>query len=690
MNDYDALRQETLALLDELIEIARRSGADETERRLVAARALLADGGLLTVVCGEFKRGKSSLLNALLEEPGLLPVDDYFATSLVTTVSYGTQERVTVHLAAADGSLREQPISRDELASYVTEGGNPGNAKGVRGVVIEIPSPRLASGLRLVDTPGIGGVYAEHSAATAAALPGAHAIIFVTDATQPLAKSELHFLRGAAETASLLGERDALLFVLTKTDLVSDYSELLANTRRKLAEVTGWPPDQVTVIPVSSQARLDYLSGGDPADLELSNFAALEDYLWGALTRRRAAALLSRALDDLERSARALLQPVDEETELLTDRTAQRAEESRRASQDRQRRLDELRAGDAAWRRDLARAVAGIAREVQVTAMAGVDDVWHRLRVEYLHDPDLLADTDKLVNQLTDDMIMVISTANRLLDERAARLQRDFATRNHLDLGHAEIGRLPEPPVSGISARADVGAQDRPGTLLRNWRDISTGSTLGSVLGAVVGGLIGQILIPIPGAGAVLGASIAGAIGGVAGGALGLRASAKAVRQQDHEARRRSLQLTLEPFYREHRRHIEAAVPAVADDFTIAITAELDSRIAQERDSAAESARRAKEASQTDAASVQERLTRLAAERAPLDRCRRRVTELIRAAAALAARPPAAGQPAEEQQAPGHPVSGDPAAGEPAAGPAAAAAESGASGTDGAWADEQS
>lgn len=679
MNDYDTLRQDALRLFAELTEIARRTGATETGHRLRAGQEALEASILLAVVCGEFKRGKSSLLNALLDEPGLLPVDDYFATSLVTTVSYGSQLRITVHLAAADGTVRAREISRDELGEYVTEGGNPGNSKGVKAVTIEIPSPRLASGLTLVDTPGIGGVHPEHGAATAAALPGAHAIIFTTDATQPLTKSELHFLRGAAETADILDEQDALLFVLTKIDLVSDYGDIMANTRRKLADLTGWPEHRVTVIPVSSQAKLDFLADGDEADLRMSNFSALEHHLWGALMRRRAKVILGRALTDLELSAVALLRPIDEETTLLRDRTAQKAEQLRTATQERQRRLDDLRAGDAVWRRDLANAVAKITREVQVTAIAGVDDVWHRLRVEYLSDAELLHDTDRLVNRLVDDMVLVVTTANRLLQDRAARLQREFTKRNHLDLGHAEIGRLPDPPVSNIMVTADLGAAERPSNVLRNWRDVSTGSTLGGMLGIIVGGVVGQFLIPVPGAGAAIGASIAGALGGVVGGAFGLQVSAKAVKQQDNEARRRSLQLTLEPFYREQRRHIEMALPDVADEFTEAIKAELDSRIVQERDSANESERRAKEASQLDAAKVQEALTRLTAERAPLDRCRQQITGLAQAANDLKAEP-YAGSP-DGSAAPGQtsPQDGE-APPDPAPGP---------DGTDGEWADDQ-
>jgi GTPase SAR1 family protein len=641
VTDYDSLRQATLSLFPEIIGIAKRATASETERRLVVAQAALEDSSLLTVVCGEFKRGKSSLLNALLDEPELLPVDDYYATSLVTSVAYGEQERIVVRLAK-NGKPEERPIGREELADYVTEGGNPGNGKGVQAVAIEIPSQRLASGLVLVDTPGVGGVYAAHAEATTAAIPGASAIVFVTDATQPLTESELHFLRRTAETAKVLEDEDALLFVLTKIDLVSDFDAILANTRRKLADITGRQESSVTVVPVSSRAKLEFLAGGDEADLLMSNFGELEHLIWGALTRRRAKVILGSALSALELSRQALLRPIEDEVEALNGRGAKREAELRDARQRRQRRLDELKAGDAAWRRDLARGVKRMSRDVQAIALAEVDNVWHRLRAEYLHNDDLLYNTDRLVNRLVDDMVTVVGTANRLLEDRAAGLQRDFAARNHLDLEHAAIGQLPDPPVSDIRVTGDLGAAERPSSALRNWRDISTGSTAGGTGGAVIGGLIGTFLIPVPGLGTWIGAAIGGALGGVVGGAFGLRTSAKAVRQQERDARRRSLQLTLEPFYREQRTHIGTSVEDVAEDFTDAITAELDSRIAAERESVAESERRAQEASRHSAAQAQARQTELDGERVPLDVLRGQITLLAEAAAALATKQDAA------------------------------------------------
>lgn len=307
MHRFDGLRTETLSLFGELGDTARTRGASEAAQRLSAGRERFLDEKLVVVVCGEFKRGKSSLLNALLEEPGLFPVDSFYATSLITTAVYAPRESITVSLQTADGGLEQREVSRADIAAYATESGNPGNQKRVQLITIRLPDTRLAQGLTLVDTPGVGGPFEEHSAVTLGYLQSASALVFVTDATQPLLDSELDFIRRAAESARVTDDADGIIFAMTKINVVDDFGPLLANTTAKIAEVTGRPADALTIVPVSAQAKLDYLSNGLAEYNELSNMDALEQALWDALTRRRARAVLEAAAADLERAAGSLI-----------------------------------------------------------------------------------------------------------------------------------------------------------------------------------------------------------------------------------------------------------------------------------------------------------------------------------------------------------------------------------------------
>src|SRR5262249_16349917 len=153
-----------------------------------------AAGKLLVVVVGEFKQGKSSLINALLNEPDLFPVDFDITTNLVSTFSYGNTERITV-LLGEGAQTTSQPISRTEIPNYVSEQGNAGNVRNAQLLSMESPNPQLRDGLTLVDTPGVGGIYAQHIAITYAFIPNADAVLFVSDVEEAVSQPELDFLQ---------------------------------------------------------------------------------------------------------------------------------------------------------------------------------------------------------------------------------------------------------------------------------------------------------------------------------------------------------------------------------------------------------------------------------------------------------------------------------------------------------------
>src|SRR5262249_25344481 len=147
-----------------------------------------------TVVCvvGEFKQGKSSLVNAAL---GLdaCPVDDDLATSVLTLVRHGPE--LTVEVRRRDGAEAVvERVEPRELRALVTEDGNRGNEKGLERVDVLAPAPLLEDGLVLVDTPGMGGLGAGQAATTLAFLPFADGLVLVSDASAELSAPEAELL----------------------------------------------------------------------------------------------------------------------------------------------------------------------------------------------------------------------------------------------------------------------------------------------------------------------------------------------------------------------------------------------------------------------------------------------------------------------------------------------------------------
>jgi ribosome biogenesis GTPase A len=122
-------------------------------RREVAGRAArladrLAQGRFHVSVLGEFKRGKSTVVNALLGRD-LLPTGVLPLTAVATEVAFGESGASLVHL---DGTRCE--VTVDELADFVTEARNPGNERQVARVEVRVPAELLRPGVVLVDTPG--------------------------------------------------------------------------------------------------------------------------------------------------------------------------------------------------------------------------------------------------------------------------------------------------------------------------------------------------------------------------------------------------------------------------------------------------------------------------------------------------------------------------------------------------------
>ena len=132
--------------------------------RALAAR--VSEGRFYLACIGQFKRGKSTLINALIGEP-VLPVGFIPVTAVPTVIRFGAHARA--HVQARDGSWLEIAVS--DLNQYVSEEHNPENAKGVTGVEVFVPSALLSTGMCLVDTPGLGSVFTGNTAATRPSSP---------------------------------------------------------------------------------------------------------------------------------------------------------------------------------------------------------------------------------------------------------------------------------------------------------------------------------------------------------------------------------------------------------------------------------------------------------------------------------------------------------------------------------------
>jgi GTPase Era involved in 16S rRNA processing len=228
-------------VLNALLMIASNASNQGVQTRLLALQEKLAAGQLHLAVLGQMKRGKSSLINALLNAEvlptGILPV-----TAIITEIRYG--EVPTATIIYSTGGLREQvPISN--LADYVSETRNPGNKKRVASVEISFPSPFLKDGIVIVDTPGIGSTYAHNTQTTKRYLEKVDAGIVVLSVDPPITEVESQFI------GDLKDGIPKLFFILNKTDAASpeELSEIVCFLENELARLQIHSPE---IFPLSA------------------------------------------------------------------------------------------------------------------------------------------------------------------------------------------------------------------------------------------------------------------------------------------------------------------------------------------------------------------------------------------------------------------------------------------------------
>lgn len=212
------------ARLARLATLAEELGTEPVANDARELSARVAEGRFYVACVGQFKRGKSTLINALIGEP-VLPTGFIPVTAVPTVIRFGQQLHTRIRLN--DGSWNEIPVS--ELKQYVTEELNPENKKGVQGAEAFIPSPLLSSGMCIVDTPGLGSVFSGNSATTQAFIPHIDAALVVVGADPPIAGEELTLVEAVGKQVQ------DLILVLNKADRTTDAERAAAaNFTRQL------------------------------------------------------------------------------------------------------------------------------------------------------------------------------------------------------------------------------------------------------------------------------------------------------------------------------------------------------------------------------------------------------------------------------------------------------------------------
>ncbi len=198
-------------LLRKLERVITEQGLIEFRRPLETLLARVEDNRLEVALFGRVSSGKTSLLNEILQVH-VLPVGVTPVTATPVRIVYGAEPRAKVRFAERPSLV----ISCDRLAEFASEEHNPGNAKHVTSIVVELPSPRLGMGIALVDTPGVGSLAESGAAEALAYLPRCDLGIVLVDAASTLVAEDV------ALVELLLRSGASAQVLLSKADLLSD------------------------------------------------------------------------------------------------------------------------------------------------------------------------------------------------------------------------------------------------------------------------------------------------------------------------------------------------------------------------------------------------------------------------------------------------------------------------------------
>jgi len=315
LNGGGELSQSLTALAEAVAgNAALRERVDSLRHRFEHQRFQLA-------ILGQFKRGKSTFINALLGAP-LLPIAVVPLTALPVFISWRPHALVQVQFAdrreIEEIATDDPDIIRQFLFRFISEEANPRNELGVARVELFYPSRILTEGLVLIDTPGVGSTFRHNTDAALHVLSESDAAIFVVSVDPPITEVEIAYLEQIKSKAT------KLLFVLNKVDYLpsEERDQVEQFVKRTLEQHRLWSPD-AALFSVSATNGLEARRRGDQAQLRASGVTEIERYisddlaaqkssLLEAAVRSRAAGLVSEALFELRLQIRAMEMPLEE------------------------------------------------------------------------------------------------------------------------------------------------------------------------------------------------------------------------------------------------------------------------------------------------------------------------------------------------------------------------------------------
>lgn len=254
---------------------------DELSNRSLYSLQRDIDNNFFTVVVlGEFKRGKSTFVNALLGTP-LLPMNILPETATINAIMYSENPQLSV--VYMDGRQEAGEPTYEFLQNFSAQKNNEERLNKIKYIKIGYPLDILKNRIVLVDTPGVSDLNQQRCDITYRFLPKANAVLFLLDANSPLKKSEKEFIE---KQLFPLGLKD-IVFLVNKYDCIDEEEEdddFLDEIKARLSETfhvgeKGAALDDIILYPLSARDALDGIAENDLNRVKASGLPEVQESL---------------------------------------------------------------------------------------------------------------------------------------------------------------------------------------------------------------------------------------------------------------------------------------------------------------------------------------------------------------------------------------------------------------------------
>ena len=288
LEEFIKHKTEILTVIEN-IETLTKEDADTIDDRLLTVKEHLLSNCFNLVILGQFKRGKTTLINSLIGKE-ILPSSVVPLTSVVTILKHSGEINCNIYMQ--DGS--NKIVRLEELTDYITEKGNPKNIKNVRCARIQYPSPFLEKGMLLVDTPGVGSTFLHNTETTYEFLDHLDAALFLMSADVPISQVEKELLD------TIKGSTQKIFFVLNKIDnLAPNEIEEISAFNKHVLEEMGFVVQEI--LPISAREALKAKGINNEVLLSQSGLLKLEEALNRFLSLEKGNIVLNTSISKINR-----------------------------------------------------------------------------------------------------------------------------------------------------------------------------------------------------------------------------------------------------------------------------------------------------------------------------------------------------------------------------------------------------